>query len=301
MLYLSFFGLIVFLLSLIVPFVAIELGQLTQALPQFVSSLSGALEKAQQTTSSKYFDFFGEIQNLLDSFSQFLFAYSQSAISLIINIFGGALSFVAIIIISFYLSVMRRGVIGFISSIMPEKYESYVISLWKRAEFKVGRWLQGQFLLALSVGLMVYVGLSLLKLNTPCFWVYWPWYWKSFQWLDQFFGNSGIDSSIYSNHRHLVSGISFYIAVQQIENNIFVPLILGKTLGLNPVTVIIALLVGGKIAGIPVCYTSAVPVAVIIVEILDDLARQKKTVRQGNLIYVRTTDIIGRKPKEATG
>ena len=161
LLYLSFFGLIVFLLSLIVPFVAIELGQLTQALPQFVSSLSGALEKAQQTTSSKYFDFFGEIQNLLDSFSQFLFAYSQSAISLIINIFGGALSFVAIIIISFYLSVMRRGVIGFISSIMPEKYESYVISLWKRAEFKVGRWLQGQFLLALSVGLMVYVGLSL--------------------------------------------------------------------------------------------------------------------------------------------
>ena len=45
----------------------------------------------------------------------------------------------------------------------------------------------------------------------------------------------------------------FYIAVQQIENNIFVPLILGKT-GLNPVTVIIALLVGYKIAGIPVCY-----------------------------------------------
>ena len=43
---------------------------------------------------------------------------------------------------------------------------------------------------------------------------------------------------------------------------------------------------------------SSVPVAVIIVEILDDLARQKKTVRQGNLIYVRTTDIIGRKPKE---
>ena len=281
LLYLSFFGLIVFLLSLIVPFVAIELGQLTQALPQFVSSLSGALEKAQQTTSSKYFDFFGEIQNLLDSFSQFLFAYSQSAISLIINIFGGALSFVAIIIISFYLSVMRRGVIGFISSIMPEKYESYVISLWKRAEFKVGRWLQGQFLLALSVGLMVYVGLSLLNVK----------YALLLGILAMVLENVPMVGPVLSAFPGLILAFTqsptlgvwvlvFYIAVQQIENNIFVPLILRKTIGLNPVTVIIALLVGGKIAGI-LGMLLAVPVAVIIVEILDDLARQKENRKAG--------------------
>lgn len=281
LLYLSFFGLIVFLLSLIVPFVAIELGQLTQALPQFVSSLSGALEKAQQTTSSKYFDFFGEIQNLLDSFSQFLFAYSQSAISLIINIFGGALSFVAIIIISFYLSVMRRGVIGFISSIMPEKYESYVISLWKRAEFKVGRWLQGQFLLALSVGLMVYVGLSLLNVKYALLLGILAMVLEIVPMVGPVL--SAIPGLILAFTQSPTLGVwvlVFYIAVQQIENNIFVPLILGKTLGLNPVTVIIALLVGGKIAGI-LGMLLAVPVAVIIVEILDDLARQKENRKAG--------------------
>ena len=281
LLYLSFFGLIVFLLSLIVPFVAIELGQLTQALPQFVSSLSGALEKAQQTTSSKYFDFFGEIQNLLDSFSQFLFAYSQSAISLIINIFGGALSFVAIIIISFYLSVMRRGVIGFISSIMPEKYESYVISLWKRAEFKVGRWLQGQFLLALSVGLMVYVGLSLLNVKYALLLGILAMVLEIVPMVGPVL--SAIPGLILAFTQSPTLGVwvlVFYIAVQQIENNIFVPLILGKTLGLTPVTVIIALLVGGKIAGI-LGMLLAVPVAVIIVEILDDLARQKENRKAG--------------------
>ena len=70
--------------------------------------------------------------------------------------------------------------------------------------------------------------------------------------------------------------IIFYVAVQQVENHILTPLILGKTIGLNPVTVIIALLIGGQIAGILGILLS-VPVAVIVVEILDDLARQKES------------------------
>ena len=279
LLYLAFFGLVVFLLSLIVPFIAVELGQLTQALPDFIYGLSGALEKAQQTTSSRYFDFFGEIQNTLDSFSQFLVAYSQSAFGLIINIFGGILSFVAIIIISFYLSVMRRGIMGFISSVMPEKYESYVIGLWKRVEFKVGRWLQGQLLLALSVGLMVFVGLSLLNVK----------YALLLGIVAMVLEIVPIVGPVISAIPGLVLAFSqsptlgiwvlvFYVAVQQIESHVLTPLILGKTLGLNPVVVILALLIGGKIAGI-IGILIAVPVAVVIVEILDDWARQKESRR----------------------
>lgn len=279
LLYLAFFGLVVFLLSLIVPFVAAELSQLTQALPKFVTSLSGALEKAQQTTSSRYFDFFSEIQNILDGFSQFLFSYSQSAFGLIINIFGGILSFIAIIIISFYLSVMRRGIIGFIGSVLPEKYETYIIGLWKRAEFKVGRWLQGQLLLALSVGLMVFVGLSLLNVKYALLLGILAMVLEIVPVVGPIL--SAIPGLILAFSQSPTLGLwvlGFYIVVQQVENHIFVPLILGKTLGLNPVTVIIALLIGGRIAGI-MGMLLAVPVAVVIVEILDDLARQKESRR----------------------
>ena len=52
-LYLSFFGLVVLLLSLIIPVVSYEIGNLTQALPKFVASVSGALERAQQNTDRK--------------------------------------------------------------------------------------------------------------------------------------------------------------------------------------------------------------------------------------------------------
>src|SRR3990167_9628967 len=277
LLYLAFFALGVFVLSLVVPFLASELGDLTQALPQFVSNISGALEKAQQTSTGGYFDFLSEIQNMLDSFSQFLFAYSQSAFSLIINIFGGALSFMAIIIISFYLSVMRKGIAGFISSILPEKYEGYVIGLWKRAELKVGRWLQGQLLLALSVGLMVFVGLSLLGVKYALLLGVLAMMLEIVPMVGPVL--AAIPGLVLAFSQSPTLGIwvlVFYVAVQQIENHILTPLILGKTLGLNPVTVIIALLVGGKIAGI-LGILLAVPVAVIIVEILEDIARHKES------------------------
>jgi len=58
-----------------------------------------------------------------------------------------------------------------------------------------------------------------------------------------------------------------------------VPLVFGKTIGLNPIVVIIALLVGSQLAGI-LGAILAVPVATIIVEMLDDLAKHKESRRQ---------------------
>ena len=277
LLYLTFFGLIVFFLSLIVPVISSELSQLTQALPEFISNISGALEKAQQTTTTRYFDFFSEIQNLLDSFSQFLQVSSGSALNLIINVFGGLLSFFAIIVISFYLSVMKQGVAGFIRSVLPTKYEDYIISLWKRAEHKVGRWLQGQLLLALSVGLIVFVGLSLLKIKYALLLGIVAMILEIVPIVGPVI--SAIPGVVLAFAQSPMLGIwviVFYVAVQQIESHILTPLVLGKTLGLNPVTVIIALLVGGTLGGI-IGILLSVPVAVIVVEIFDDLAKQKES------------------------
>ncbi|MEK9194708.1 MAG: AI-2E family transporter, partial [Patescibacteria group bacterium] len=278
-LYLILFGLLIFLLSLVIPFISLELGQLTQALPKFISNLSGVLEKAQQTTTTRYFDFFSEIQNFLDSFSQLLQISAGSALNLVINIFGGVLSFAAVIIISFYLSVMKQGVAGFIRSVLPAKYEDYVISLWKRAEHKVGRWLQAQFLLALSVGFFVFVGLSLLNVKYALLLGIIAMILEIVPIIGPVV--SAVPGVILAFAQSPVLGLwvlVFYVAVQQIEAHVLAPLILGKTLGLNPVTVIIALLIGGTLAGLLGILLS-VPVAVIVVEIFDDLAKQKESRR----------------------
>ena len=54
-----------------------------------------------------------------------------------------------------------------------------------------------------------------------------------------------------------------YFVVQQIENNLIVPKVMGKTTGLNPLVVILAILMGARIGGI-VGALLAVPVAIAI-------------------------------------
>jgi predicted PurR-regulated permease PerM len=72
--------------------------------------------------------------------------------------------------------------------------------------------------------------------------------------------------------------ILLYILLKNIEKNVILNLILGRTLNLNPVVIILALLVGDRLAGIPGMIL-AVPISTIIVEMLDDVAKQKESRR----------------------
>jgi predicted PurR-regulated permease PerM len=274
MLYLLVFGLMLLVSSLVIPSISQDISKLTSVFPTIIQKLSSSLDNVQSGTNG-YFDFVGEIQNVLDFMSGYLQQFSQSALSLVVNIFGGFFSFVAIIVISFYLSVMKNGIENFLQSIIPKRHEEYAISLWKRSEVKLGRWLQGQMLLGLIVGLIVYVGLSIMGVNFALVS-------GILAMLLEIVPVAGpvlaaipaITLAFIQDPTLGLWVIVFYTVVQQIENHLLVPIVLGKSTGLNPIVVILALLIGGNLAGISGGIL-AVPVAAVVVEIFDDLAKHK--------------------------
>lgn len=275
LLFLTVIGLVGFLLSLIVPFVSQEVSQLLTALPETLSKLSTSLERAQEG-APQYLDFVSEIQNILETFSTYLQQSAQSVISLVISIFGGVMSFIAILIISFYLSVTKNGIENFLGSIVPEKYEQYAIGLWKRSEVKMGRWIQGQLLLGLVMGLVVYVGLSLMGVKYALIFALLAAVFEIVPMVGPVL--AAIPAVFLALLQSPALGlwvVLFYVLAQQLENHLLVPVVLGKTIGLNPVVVIIALLVGQQLAGIPGMILS-VPLATVLVEMLDDFAKHKE-------------------------
>src|SRR3989338_7006131 len=261
LLYLSLFVLVLFLLSLVVPFVTGETNQLIKDLPNFIDKVSVSLEKAQQEGSSRYVDFFNEMLNLLDTFSSYLQASSRSAFGFVVSIF--------------YLSVMGGGIGSFIRSVVPREYEASVLNVWRRSEIKVGRWLQGQLLLALIVGLAVYVVLSFLGVKFALLL-------GILAMVLELVPNVGpvlaaVPAVILAFTQSPTLGlwvVLAYLIIQQLENHILVPVVLGRTVGLNPVVVILALLIGFKLAGI-LGMVLSVPVAAIIVEVLDEFSYKK--------------------------
>jgi predicted PurR-regulated permease PerM len=70
--------------------------------------------------------------------------------------------------------------------------------------------------------------------------------------------------------------IIFFVIQQQFENHVLVPKVMQRQVGVSPVTVIVALLIGGKLLGI-VGAILAVPTAAILQVVLAEVfaARDK--------------------------
>jgi predicted PurR-regulated permease PerM len=67
-----------------------------------------------------------------------------------------------------------------------------------------------------------------------------------------------------------------YFIAQQFEGNVVVPLVMKKAVGLNPITIILALLIGGKLAGVLGIILSVPIAAAISLFVRDVMERSEK-------------------------
>lgn len=263
--------------SLVLPSISTNLSQLTSSLPKLTNAISTSLDTVQQ--QSKYFDFVSEIQNILEVMTGYLQQFSQSAFNGIVGAVGGIFAFMAILVISFYLSIMKDGIQTFLAAVVPERYEEYVINLWRRVEIKVGHWLQAQLFLALVIGLLIYIGLSILNVKFALIFAVIAMALEIVPVAGPVLAAIPAISFAFVQEPSLGFWVLvLFVGVQQLEGNLLVPLVLGRSTGMNPIVVMLAILIGGQLAGIPGALLG-VPVATIIVEILDDMARFKTSRR----------------------
>ena len=85
-----------------------------------------------------------------------------NAVTAATTIFGGVFSTLLIVVFSFYFAVIETGVDDFLKIVVPRRHQKYVLGLWRRSQHKIGLWMQGQLLLGLLLGILVYLGLTVL-------------------------------------------------------------------------------------------------------------------------------------------
>ncbi len=228
-----------------------------------VSSLSGNLSLSSLVDVSRAF-----ITNLSGGF------FTAFSIA-----FGSIFNFILIILISFYLSIQEKGIENFLRIIFPIHLEDYVVDLWDRSSRKIALWMKGQMLLGLVVGVLIYLILSLMGIHyalllalisgimetvpygilvalVPAF---------TFSYL-----SGGLGSAL------MVTGA--YIIVHQFEVFLFSPLIIRRIVGLSPIVIILSVLVGFELGGVWGGVLS-IPVAVVVMEFLSDIEKDKTLAR----------------------
>jgi predicted PurR-regulated permease PerM len=187
-------------------------------------------------------------------------------------IFGGFFSFVLIIVFSFYFAVLETGVDDFLRIAVPKSRHGYVLGLWKRAQHKIGLWMQGQLLLAVIMGVLVYLGLTILGVKhslilaviAACFEII-PVFGPTLSAVPAVmiaFVDGGATLGFLT--------IALYVIAQQFENHLIYPLVVTRVVGVPPLLVILALIGGAELAGFLGVILS-VPIAATIQELARDI------------------------------
>ncbi len=188
----------------------------------------------------------------------------------------------------------RKTLVSYISN----KYFEVGLKLIFNIEKSVSSYLRGQFLSAASVALMSVIGLVILNLAganltlivfigiiaglANLIPLVGPFVGMVPAILIAFMNNLGSEAAV----AHMLFGvvpspffildiILMFIVVQQIEGNLITPALVGKSVGLHPMIVMIALLIGGTILG-PLGMLFAVPATGVLKVILTEIAFVRK-------------------------
>ena len=211
----------------------------------------------------------------LDKALGFLDASNISITGALSSVISRAVSVLAAIIITFYLTIEKEGTENLIRVILPDAYEKPFLHIFNRFKLKIRRWFAAQLALSLIIGILVGVGLWLLGVK----------YFLVLAILAAVFEIVPIIGPILAGAAAFLiassSSISlglytllFFFVVQQLENHILTPVIMGRAMKIHPVVVVISLLAGGQVAGF-LGIVLSVPIAVVAQETFAYLAERK--------------------------
>lgn len=255
------------MILVIAPPLAKQLSQLSLLIPQFLADnsfiIDGTLLKSE---------LYGPLQNVLIEASGYFKNITSSFFAGIFNLLGGFMSALLTIVISFYLIIEENGIERFVKEVIPGKFQERSLNVIRKVQIKLGKWVLGQLSLGFIVGIMSYVGLYFLGITEYALVLALI---AGMLELVPYIGPvlSAIPAIIIAltisiNHAFLT--LILYFLIQQFENYLIVPKVMEKSVNLHPIVIIVVIIIGGKIAGIPGAIL-AVPVAAIVSIILDDV------------------------------
>ncbi len=271
LIYLILFAILGIIISTFVPTIINQFKDLIQNISPYFKNLPNLSADQGQTAGSN-------LQKALDSFSA-LFKAESGLFSGVISLFGGFGSFLFILVITFYLVLDKESIKKFFYSFIPVKYQNYLMPFLQKFQEKIGLWFKGQMILCLIIGALCYIGLLIIGIKFALVLALLAGITEIIPYLGPFLGAipAVLIALLYFSPMKALLVVILYILVQQLENTIITPRIMGKAIDLNPIIIICSLWVGGKIGGI-LGMLIAVPVAGILSILFKDyLEYRKKT------------------------
>ena len=236
----------------VVPIIVEQTQNLITALPRYIEIVKGYLE---EYSDNAYVQVVVEYVNTNLNVSKI----SQRLISIATSIAQGVVSSISstasvLITMPFVLFFLLKDASQFnkfVISLLPKKFEKSVAETIDEIDDKVGSYIQGQMLVSLCIGIMLFIGYNVIGLH----------YAFSLATIAAFLSIVPyLGPAIAITPAMLVAASTSWVMVvkmlvvwgivQFLEGNIISPNIMGRSMNMHPLTVIFVILIGVNISGV---------------------------------------------------
>jgi len=210
------------------------------------------------------------------SLPQMLPDITNKFFSVLTTIFSNTVFLISTIFFSVYLTLEEEFVERIAAKFVDEKHAEQIQHLAVSVEKRLGSWLLGELTLMVVVGILTFIGLCLLgvKYALPL---------ALIAGLLEAIPNLGptlaiIPTFFVAFAQSPVLGfmsIALAFIIQQLENNIIVPIVMKRAVGLHPIITLIALIIGGRYGGVIGAFL-AIPITLVIDMVVFELNHQVK-------------------------
>lgn len=216
-----------------------------------------------------------------NSFSQSFGQLGGKIYSTTLSVFSVLIAGLTMLVLTFYLLLEQHRARDYLQNHLPIDKKESILDILRKITAKMGAWVRGQLILAFIIGLTTFVALTVMQLTFGMPYALTLAVWSGVTEIIPYIGPilGAIPAILVAlNISPLVAVIVLlvYIFIQQVESHILVPKIMQRAVGLSPVTIVIVLLIGGKLAGL-MGIILAVPVAAALSVILQEWPQFKKS------------------------
>ena len=259
--YLIFLGIISFAVYVLAPSLVAETGSFVANVPKYIDNIGLPLPFKEEILEQLLLQL-GRLPNQLAK--------------TVLSVFSNVISVLTVFILSFYLLLSRQKFDDGIINIFSEERSKDYINIINKIENRIGKWAKAEMLLMFVIGLSTYVGLVLLRVPYALPLAILAGIFEIVPMVGPFI--AAIPAVVIGFSTSSVTGIataSLAFLIQQVENYIFVPKIMQRSAGVNPVVTLLALSVGFRLQGVTGAII-AIPIVLALQVIVEEYISKKK-------------------------
>lgn len=303
-----FFATVTLVLTVLIPELSRAIGVLSTNIPAFMDSLIKFLDE------SKYFSKLADlivtkletiniervstrlteiVQDFLRSDSDFLNKTGSIINSVSQGIISLSIGFVFSLYVSMNKAKLKRGSARLVFANLSEKTAKQIVYVSKLSYDSFARFLETRILSCLALGVGCFIGMTILRLPSAGMISILIGAFDMIPYIGAFLATTiGIILIFTFSPGKALVFLIFVLILQNVQQQIFYPLVIGKHQGLPPIWIFVSVIIGGGLMGL-FGMIAFIPLATVIYTLLEDNTRKKlreKQITDGELDKLTSKD-----------